>query len=71
MKNKFFTKSPENDVHEIFYLGSIGFANGLENIISAFYELKKQGIGKETLVLKIVGDGPLKAKIMKKRGKLN
>ena len=43
----------------------------MENIISAFYELKKQGIGKETLVLKIVGDGPLKAKIMRMTNDLN
>ena len=46
-------------------MGSIGFSNEVDYIIKAIYELNLQGIGKDKVVLRIYGDGPLKYKIYK------
>ena len=53
-------KSDSLKPFELYYLGSLGKANAVDNIIRAVFFLKQEGINKKQLILNIYGDGPLK-----------
>ena len=59
------------DPFRIFYLGSMGKSNALENIMKTFDYLKKEGYGKEKINLYIVGDGPEKLRLKRYSNQLN
>ena len=69
MENKFYknydTKLINKKPVEIFYLGFIGHANGIEILIKVYKELQSRGLGQNDLILRIYGDGPLKEKMKK------
>ena len=54
----------DSQPYTLDYIGSLGKANAVENIIRAIFHLNMQGINKEKLILNIYGDGPLKEELI-------
>ena len=57
-------KKSDSHPFELYYLGSLGKANAVENIIRAIFSLNQEGINKKKLILNIYGDGPLKKQLI-------
>ena len=55
----------DSEPFKLDYLGSLGKANAVDNIIRAVSYLNKEGINKKKLILNIYGDGPLKEELIK------
>lgn len=57
-------RKKDSEPFELYYLGSLGRANSVENIIRAIFYLNKEGLNKKQLILNITGDGPLKKQLI-------
>ena len=57
-----------HDKRNIIFVGSLSYRKGVEYLLPAFYELKKEY---ENLGLLLLGDGPLKEKLIEKYGDSN
>jgi glycosyltransferase involved in cell wall biosynthesis len=64
------TPKAASDTFTLMYFGAHGTANGLDNVIKAMDEVRKKEPEK-AISLRIIGDGPLKADLIKFAGELN
>jgi glycosyltransferase involved in cell wall biosynthesis len=62
-------KHDVGDVFTLMYFGAHGQANGLDNILQAM-KLVNQRVGVEAIILRLIGDGPMKAALQEQSVKL-